>query len=121
VTSVKRVDNTAYLSARTKRGALPTRVLVGVRAGGEEVGRRSVGELRAGVTAKQLDEGLLLATTRVGGEAEKEVRLPGAPLVVFDGDAFAEELIRVGVGVQRAAMSIAYLDADFFVELVEGG
>jgi hypothetical protein len=120
VERVKRVDATSYLATRSRRGALPVRVLVGVRAGADDVSRRNVGELRAGVVAKQLDEGLLLCAGRLSGEADREARAPGPPLQVWDGDAFAEELIRAGVGVMRAALPIAYFDADFFAELVEG-
>jgi hypothetical protein len=116
---VKRVDNTTYLAARRKRGGIVTRVLVGVRAGGDEGGRRAVGELRAGVQAKQLDEGLLLLCTRLGGEGERELRQVGPHVEAYDGDAFAEALLVAGVGVLRVTMPIAYLDSDFFSELVE--
>jgi hypothetical protein len=117
---VKRVEQTTYLSARARRGAVTARVMVGVRAGSEEGGRRAVGELRAGVMAKQLDEGVLLLCTRLGQEGEKELRQPGPPILALDGDAFAEALVTAGVGVMRVAMPIAYLDADFFAELTEG-
>src|SRR5262249_57062614 len=62
---VKRTDDTTYLVA--SRGGV--RWLVGARAGGGEVGRRSVGELRAGIVAKGTDAGLLLAPAPLGGEA----------------------------------------------------
>jgi restriction endonuclease Mrr len=119
VAHVKRHEVTTYLSARTRQGAIPMRILVGVRAGGEDVGRRSIGELRAGVQAKQSDQGLLVAAGRINADGEREVRSGGPPVTVLDGDAFAEELIRAGVGVMRVAMPVAYLDADFFAELVQ--
>jgi hypothetical protein len=114
---VKRVEATGYLTARAKQGALVQRMLVGVRSGAEEAGRRAVGELRAGVSAKQLDAGLLLCVTRCGAEAEREARQPGPPCTVYDGDAFAEALIASGVGVLRVSLPVAYLDPEFFAEL----
>jgi restriction endonuclease Mrr len=119
VERVKRSDETWYLSATTRRGASPRRVLIGVRAGGNEIGRKAVGELRAGVSAKQLDEGILYAAARLGAEGERELAGNGAPVTVYDGEAFARELLQAGVGVQRTAVTIAYLDADFFADLTE--
>jgi hypothetical protein len=71
------------------------------------------------VQAKQSDQGLLIAAGRLNADGEREVRASGPPVNVLDGDAFAEDLIRTGVGVMRAAMPLAYLDADFFAELVQ--
>jgi len=119
VTLVKRVETTTYLSARIRRGALNARTLVGVRAGAEEIGRRAIGELRAGVAAKGQDDAMLIAAASLSEEGEREVRAPGPWITLLDADAFADELIRAGVGLLRVAMPIAYLDADFFVELVQ--
>jgi hypothetical protein len=116
---VKRVEATGYLTARVKHGAIPQRVLIGVRSGAEEAGRRAVGELRAGVSAKQLDAGLLLCVTRCGPEAERESRQPGPPCTVYDGDAFSEALIAAGVGVLRVSLPITYLDPEFFADLTD--
>jgi hypothetical protein len=119
VERVKRSDETWYLSATTRRGAVTKRALIGVRAGGNEIGRKAVGELRAGVVAKQLDEGILYAPARLGHEGEREIASAGPTITVHDGEAFARELLQAGVGVQRTAVTIAYLDADFFADLTE--
>lgn len=116
---VKRVEQTSYLTGLMRHGVLPVRVLIAVRAGEEDASRRAVGELRAGVVAKQLDAGLLLCAGRMAHDAEREIRSPGALITALDGDGFAQELVRAGVGVMRVAMPIAYLDVDFFAELAD--
>jgi hypothetical protein len=116
----KRVDQTSYLTARRRVGGVTTRLLVGIRSGGDDAGRRAVGELRAGIQAKQLDSGLLILCGRLGPEGEQELRKPGPPVEVDDGDAIAEAMIDAGVGVVRTALPVAYLDPDFFAELSEG-
>jgi hypothetical protein len=116
---VKRVDHTAYLTGLSHHGVLPVRLLVAVRAGEEAASRRTVGELRAGVVAKQLDAGYLLCAAPIADEGERELRAPGALVTALDGDQLAKELIREGVGVVRVARPISYLDVDFFSELAE--
>ncbi len=113
---VKRTDDTTYLTA--SRGG--TRWLVGARAGGGEVGRRSVGELRAGIVAKAVEAGLLLAPAPLGGEAAAALAEPGRAVTVQCGDAFAEALVAAGVGAIAARLHADYLDLDFFAELGEG-
>src|SRR5262249_54338367 len=68
---VKRTDDTTYLVA--SRGGV--RWLVGARAGGGEGGRRSVGELRAGVVATGRGAGL----PRWGARPPPRWRSPASP------------------------------------------
>lgn len=117
---IKRVESTSYLQAIVSRAGVTRRLLVAVRAGGDDLPRRAVGELRAGVLAKKLEEGLLLSAARLGDEAERELGAAGPPVGTLVGDAWADELIRAGVGVVRTSMPVCYLDVDFLVELVEG-
>jgi hypothetical protein len=120
VERVKRVDATAYLAASLRRGALRKSVLVAVRAGGDEAGRRAVGELRAGVVTKQLHEGWLLTAGHLSAEAERELAAPGPPLHVLDGPTWAAALVDAGVGVIRNNVPVVYLDVDLLAELAEG-
>jgi HB1/ASXL restriction endonuclease-like protein with HTH domain/restriction endonuclease len=116
---VKRSDETWYLSAMARRGAVPVRALVGVRAGGNDIGRKAVGELRAGVQAKQLDEGILFTAARLGPDGERELAQPGPRTTLYDGVAFADQLVTAGIGVIRAQAQVVYLDVDFLTDLTE--
>ena len=116
VERVKRTGETTYLGGSRRDGK---KILVGVRTGGGEVGRYSVGELRAGVEAKACAEGILIAAGRLGPEGARELAAPGPPISALVGDELADVLIRVGVAVQRAAIPVAYLDINLLAELGE--
>jgi restriction endonuclease Mrr len=119
-TFVKRVEGTIYLEALRGRGSRPSRCLVAMRPGVSSAGRRSIGELRAGIRHRNQDEGVLMLAGRLGEEAIAEWRLPGAPVEVVDGPAMAEACVRHGVGVVNATVSVDFVDADFFAEISEG-
>jgi len=119
VVRVKRANETWYLSGAQKRGSRTVRLLVGVRSGGGEVGRQAIGELRAGIEAKGLDEGLLLAAGRLSPDGARELEAGGRPVTVFAGESLAEELAARGVGVVRTNLPVAYLDIDLLAELSE--
>jgi hypothetical protein len=93
--------------------------LVGARTGPADVGRYSVGELRAGVEAKGSAFGLLLAAGPLGADGARELVAPGPIVTALVGDELAEALLRAGIGVVRAAVSVAYLDLDLLAELGE--
>ena len=116
---VKRVEDTAYFEVLRGRGSRPSRCLVSVRPGPAAVGRRSVGELRAGIDARKQDEGLLLTAARLSEEAVDEWRKSGPPLEIVDGAAMAESCVRHGVGTVSATVPVSFVDADFFAELSE--
>jgi len=115
VTRVKRNDQTEtwYLSGVRPDGVT---ALIAVRAGSEPVDRRGVGELRAGVQAKELAAGLLIAPAALGEEAQAEL---AAPIDVLAGDALARAFADVSVGVHRSWVPVSYLDVDFFSDLTE--
>jgi restriction endonuclease Mrr len=119
-TFVKRVEGTVYLETLRGRGFRPSKCLVALRSGGASAGRRSVGELRAGVKARNQDEGLLVLAARLGDDAIAEWKQAGPPIEVVDGPALAEACVRHGVGVISANVSVEFVDADFFAELTEG-
>jgi hypothetical protein len=119
-TFVKRVEGTIYLEALRGRGARPSRCLIALRSGNGSAGRRAIGELRAGIRARNQDEGALLLAGRLAEDAIAEWKQPGPPLEVADGAALAETCIRHGVGVINAMVSVDFVDADFFAELQEG-
>jgi hypothetical protein len=120
VERIRRTESVAYFMGRWRRGTTEARTLIGVRRGGEPIGRAVVGELRAGVAAKQLDEGLLLGAGPLDAEGEQELSTAGPRVVVLDLSALALELVRVGIGVARNHVQVSYLDADFFAELIDG-
>jgi len=119
-TFVKRVEGTVYVEALRGRGWKPSKCLVGLRWGATPAGRRAVGELRAGVRARNADEGVLILAGRLADEAIREWKQPGPPIEVVDGPAMADACARHGVGVINAPVNVDFVDADFFAELAEG-
>jgi hypothetical protein len=119
-TFVKRVEGTIYVEALRGRGARPSKGLIALRAGGSTAGARAIGELRAGIRARNQDEGLLMLAGRLGEDAITKWKQDGAPLEIADGQAMAETCIRHGIGVISANVSVDFVDADFFAELAEG-
>jgi hypothetical protein len=119
-TFVKRVEGTIYLEALRGRGSRPSRCLIGLKPGNQAAGRRSIGELRAGMSARNQDEGILMLAGRLGEDAISEWRRPGPPIEVIDGAAMADTCVRHGVGIVNATVSVDFVDADFFAEISEG-
>jgi len=119
-TFVKRVEGTIYVEALRGRGSRPSKCLIALRAGGSVAGRRAIGELRAGIRARNHDEGVLMLAGRLGDDAIAEWKQAGPPLEIADGSALAETCVRHGVGVVSASVSVDFVDADFFAELTEG-
>jgi hypothetical protein len=119
-TFVKRVEGTIYVEALRGRGFRPSRTLVALRPGMTAAGRRAIGELRAGIRARNQDEGILLLAGRLSDDAIAEWKQPGPPIEVVDGCAMAETCVRHGIGVISAAVTMDLIDADFFTELSEG-
>jgi hypothetical protein len=119
-TFVKRVDGTIYVEALRGRGFRPSKCLIALRPGITAAGRRALGELRAGIRARNQDEGLLLLAGRLADDAIAEWKQPGPPIEVVDGPALAETCVRHGIGVINATVSVDLVDADFFAELSEG-
>jgi hypothetical protein len=119
-TFVKRVEGTIYLEALRGRGFRPSRCLIALRPGAAAAGRRALGELRAGIRARNQDEGVLMLAGRLADDAVAEWKQSGAPVEVVDGPAMAETCIRHGVGVIGAVVNVEFVDADFFAEMSEG-
>jgi HB1, ASXL, restriction endonuclease HTH domain/Restriction endonuclease len=119
-TFVKRVEGTIYLEALRGRGSRPSKALIALRSGPSSAGRRSIGELRAGIRHRGQDEGVLMLAGRLGDDAIAEWKQAGAPIEIADGQAMAETSVRHGVGVINATVSVDFVDADFFAELSEG-
>jgi hypothetical protein len=119
-TFVKRVEGTIYVEALRGRGFRPSRTLIALRPGMTAAGRRAIGELRAGIRARNQDEGILLLAGRLSDEAIAEWKQPGQPIEVVDGPAMAETCVRHGIGVLSATVTVDLIDADFFAELSEG-
>jgi hypothetical protein len=119
-TFVKRVEGTIYVEALRGRGFRPSRTLIALRPGMTAAGRRAIGELRAGIRARNQDEGILLLAGRLSDEAIAEWKQAGQPIEVVDGPAMAETCVRHGIGVLSAGVAVDLVDADFFAELSEG-
>src|SRR5262249_55324512 len=116
--TVKRTTEALYVAASRPRAGAEARTLVSIRAGAEQ-GRRAVGELRGGVGAKGLSDGLLVSAGRLLREASAEAGTAGPPVELWDADHVAGQMIKLGIGLVRTMMPIEYLDADFFADLSE--
>ena len=114
---IKRVDRSGYATAREPGDGQV--LLVGVRAGNQELDRRGVGELRAGITAKNLTRGLLLAPRELGGDAKSELERPGPPVAVMAGLPWAAALVQAGIAVSQRMVPVAYLDGELLDRLAE--
>jgi hypothetical protein len=119
-TFVKRLDGTIYLEAMRGRGGRPSKCLIALRFGASSAGRRTIGELRAGIEHRRQDEGLLMLAGRLAEDAVDQWKKPGAPIEIADGAALAETCIRHGLGVVSANVSVDFVDADFFADIAEG-
>lgn len=115
---IKRVDRSGYAVAREPGDG--QQIMISARAGNQEVDRRGVGELRAGVAAKNLSRGLLLAPRELGADARAELERPGKPVSAMCGLPWAGALVDAGIGVALRTMPVAYLDAELFDRLSEG-
>jgi restriction endonuclease Mrr len=112
---IKRVDRSSYAIARELGSSEP--LMIGVRAGNQPVDRRGIGELRAGVVAKNVGRGMLIAARGLSEEALAELEQPGRPVAVLTDDALAAALIRAGIGVQVRSVPIGFLDGELFDRL----
>lgn len=111
---VKRVSPSSYAAVVDPGGET---VLVGARAGGTPVDRRGVGELRAGVVAKDLRAGLLLAPQPLSDAAREELAKDGPPIVALCGPPFISALIDSGIGVATRSFTVRSLDDSLFERL----
>ncbi|WP_428262926.1 HTH domain-containing protein [Haliangium sp.] len=112
---IKRVGRASYGVGDPGDGVGP--IMVGVRAGDTPIERRGVGELRAGVTAKNLTCGLLLAPQPLSERAQRELARSGRSISVCVGDRFVGEMIRCGIGVRRKQVEAIYFDDGVFAEV----
>jgi hypothetical protein len=108
----------AYYGGQRQLGVATLKTLVAMRPGENELGRRAVGELRAGLQAKGFDEGILLAAGRLNGEAMTELK-NGGGVSAHDAESMAGLCLKHGLGVRRVQMPIDYLDLELFSELTE--
>jgi len=112
---IKRSGPVVYALATPSGQVDPT--LVGAHVGGAPVGRRTVGELRAGLEAKDLDRSLLIAAQDLAPEAQALLAEPGGEVRLLCGATFLTALMNTGVGVCKQMAPVDYLDTEFFAEI----
>ncbi len=117
-TLVRRGEGVAYYGGERTIGSHRSRVLIAIRPGEGELGRRAIGELRAGLDARGFDEGILFSLGRLSAEGREEL-VAGRAVTVFDGDSIAAFLIEHKLGVRTSHAPVTYFDAEFFAELNE--
>jgi hypothetical protein len=113
---IKRSGRSGY--ALVEPADVPGPVLVGVRAGDVPVDRRGVGELRAGLEAKDLPRGLLIAPQELSDEARGELDRSGRPISVLVGARMVRAMTSSGIGVVSTAVPVQYLDVELFDEII---
>ncbi len=113
---IKRVEKSSYGLA-TAPGAV-AQTMIGVRSGPDDVDRRGVGELRAGLHAKNLDSGLLLSPCALSDEAEVELAKEGAHVRVLCGRDFLRDLIAREVGVTWRHQQLPQVEQRFWDALL---
>lgn len=109
---VRRSGNSSYAIA-TPVDALES-TMIAVRCGPEKVDRRGIGELRAGVYAKDLVAGLLIAPSELSEEAQGELAKEGSHVGVLCSRELIKELTAREVGVSRRHIQLPRIDQRFF-------
>jgi ribonuclease E len=108
--------------ARQRRGVSDLRVAVKLARGSREIGRADVQELRKDLAHYSAQMGLVLAAGEAGRDARAEASAAGQPPVaLYAGDALAEELVSVRVGVSVQVVELADVDEAFFASVAKGG
>jgi hypothetical protein len=110
---VRRGDGVFYFTGERTGGQ---RLLIALRAGEQELGRRAVGELRAGLPAMSCQEGWLLGAGKLTQDGAAELK-GGVGVIVYDGDGLAEACVQKGVGTKKSLVAIDLLDIDFRSDL----
>jgi ribonuclease E len=101
--------------ARQRRGVSDLRVAVRLVRGAREITRQDVQELRKDLAHYSAQMGLLLAPGEAGREARSEASAAGQPPVaLYAGEAFADELVVLRVGVAVQTVELADVDEAFF-------
>jgi hypothetical protein len=108
---IKRVERSSYALAVGPHEMEET--LIAVRAGPEPVDRRGVGELRAGLEAKDIACGLLISPCDLSEEAVSELGSDGRPTRVLVGRHLIHELMAREVGTTWRHVQIPVLDQTF--------
>jgi hypothetical protein len=111
---IKRVTPSSYAVATAPGGES---ILVSARSGAKPVDRRGVGELRAGITAKKLRSGLLVAPQPLSPEARNELAKEGPPIAVRCGPELVAALVDAGLGVATRTFAVRSVDDGFFDRL----
>lgn len=113
---IKRGDGVAYYGGtRMVTGGQRHKVLIALRPGEGEFGRRAVTELLAGLKARGFDDGLLLAAGPAAADVSLD-RNPG-PLEIYDGEGLVELCARHDLGILRRAVVVDLLDVELLGEL----
>jgi hypothetical protein len=105
--------------ARQRRGVSDLRVAVRLVRGQREIGRSDVQELRKDLAHYSAQMGLVLAPGEAGREARAEASAAAQPPVaLYAGDALAEEMVALRVGVSVQVVELVDVDEAFFLSAV---
>jgi ribonuclease E len=110
-------DGPLYL-ARHKWGAGELRYAVRILKPGRDLGRQEVQELRKDLSHFSAQIGLLIGTGECSREAKSESNAPNtAPVMLYGGEALAEAMAEVGLGVTKSLVEWIEYDEEFFTSV----
>lgn len=113
---IKRGDGVAYYGGtRMVAGGQRRKVLIALRPGEGEFGRRAVTELLTGLKARGFDDGLLLAAGPTAADASPDRN--AGPLEIYDGEGLVELCTKHDLGILRRAVVVDLLDVELLGEL----
>ncbi len=108
--------------ARQRRGVSDLRVAVRLVRGQREISRGDVQELRKDLAHYSSQMGIVLAPGEASREARAEASAAGQPPVaLYAGDALAEEMVALRVGVSVQVVELIDMDEAFFAAALRGG
>lgn len=116
---VKQGEGVAYWGGLWPQAGRRVKVLIAIRSGEADIGRRAVAELREGLRARAFDQGLLLALGQAGAEARAELAQAGGVIELRDGEAFVSTCAALGFGIVCRNLPVEALDHELLVELTE--
>jgi hypothetical protein len=107
--------------ARQRRGVSDLRVAVRLVRGKREISRADVQELRKDLAHYSAQMALLLSPGEAGRESRSEASAAAQPPVaLYAGEALAEELLALRVGVTVQVVEVADVDEAFFAAANKG-
>jgi hypothetical protein len=109
--------NEFHLSVQDRRheGRFRTAVVLRRDAADHALSERAVIDLRGALHHYDAMGGMIITTGEVGTKAKQEGRVPNlSPVALIDGETLANDMVRLGIGVQERRVALPAFDDVFF-------